>query len=87
MQPVFWGYILPPNLPSLVCYMLDKAQLGLVFDLDETLVVAHTAGTVDSRIDSCRKARCVGAHGWRHAFVAGHIQPIFMQAVTSWHES
>lgn len=58
---MFWGYVMPPKLPSLVTAMLDKGQLGLIFDLDETLLVAHTLSSIESRIESCRKAKWVCA--------------------------
>eukprot|EP00200_Dunaliella_tertiolecta_P007936 CAMPEP_0202376530 /NCGR_PEP_ID=MMETSP1127-20130417/7007_1 /ASSEMBLY_ACC=CAM_ASM_000462 /TAXON_ID=3047 /ORGANISM="Dunaliella tertiolecta, Strain CCMP1320" /LENGTH=841 /DNA_ID=CAMNT_0048974333 /DNA_START=163 /DNA_END=2685 /DNA_ORIENTATION=- len=55
--PVYWGWLLAAGIPSLVCAMLDRSQMGLIFDLDETLLVAHSANTVEGRMESCRKAR------------------------------
>lgn len=58
---VFWGYVLAAGIPSLVCAMLERSQMGLIFDLDETLLVAHSLNSVESRMDSCRRARCARA--------------------------
>lgn len=59
--PAFWGFVLAAGIPSLVCAMLERSQMGLIFDLDETLLVAHSANTIEGRQESCRKARCEGA--------------------------
>lgn len=59
-QPVFWGYVLPPGLASLTLGLLERSQLPLIFDLDETLVVAHTASTMLLRRQLCLKNRWGG---------------------------
>jgi len=43
--------------------MLDRSQMGLIFDLDETLLVAHSGNTVEGRMESCRRARSVLGYG------------------------
>jgi len=55
--PVYWAWLLAAGIPTLVCAMLDRSQMGLIFDLDETLLVAHSSNTAESRMESCRKAR------------------------------
>lgn len=56
-MPVFWGYVLPPGLASLVTTWLDTNRIALIFDLDETLLVAHTTASLESRIEQCRATR------------------------------
>ena len=55
--PVFWGYLLVPRVAGLVSSVLDAGRLALVFDLDETLLVANSASQLDNRVEACRKAR------------------------------
>ena len=43
-----------------MCSVRSALQLALIFDLDETLVVAHTASTAEARRDDCFRVRCVG---------------------------
>lgn len=57
-MPVYWGWLLAPGIPTLVCAMLDRSQMGLIFDLDETLLVAHSVSTAEGRVESCLRARC-----------------------------
>lgn len=55
--PVFWGYELTVGLASLAASMLDSSRLALIFDLDETLLVANSSSNLDTRIDNCRRQR------------------------------
>ena len=55
--PVFWGYVLVPYLATSVATMIEASKLALVFDLDETLLVANSSSTLDTRMEACRKAR------------------------------
>ncbi|KAF5836274.1 hypothetical protein DUNSADRAFT_6182 [Dunaliella salina] len=52
--PVFWGYVLCPGMASVAFGLLERRQMALIFDLDETLVVAHTLSTAESRRDECQ---------------------------------
>lgn len=56
-QPVFWGFVLADGLPTLVAELLDRVYLALILDLDETLLIANSATTIENRMDSCRRAR------------------------------
>ncbi len=53
----FWGYVLTPYLTISVGSMVESGRLALVFDLDETLLVANSTSTLDSKIEVCRKSR------------------------------
>ncbi|KAJ9508233.1 hypothetical protein QJQ45_030453, partial [Haematococcus lacustris] len=57
LTPVFWGYMLAPGLIAKVTEMLDKSLLAVVFDLDETLLMANTASSAESRMKSLQNAR------------------------------
>lgn len=61
-MPIFWGYVLVPMLSTTVSNMIESGRLALVFDLDETLLVANSASSLDNRLEQCRKLRCVGLH-------------------------
>jgi hypothetical protein len=54
--PSFWGYVLARGLSSLVCRWLQHSQLPLLFDLDETLVVANVLGLARHQCESCEAA-------------------------------
>ncbi|KAJ9508119.1 hypothetical protein QJQ45_021456, partial [Haematococcus lacustris] len=56
LTPVFWGYMLAPGLIAKVTEMLDKSLLAVVFDLDETLLMANTASSAESRMKSLQNA-------------------------------
>lgn len=54
--------VLPSYLPSPVLLhqvveMLDRAQLGVIFDLDETLLGAQTLSSAETRLSSVRNQR------------------------------
>jgi len=55
--PVFWGYVLCPGMASVAFGLLERRQMALIFDLDETLVVAHTLSTAESRRDECIRSK------------------------------
>ncbi|KEH31098.1 putative protein-serine/threonine phosphatase [Medicago truncatula] len=51
-RPCFWGFIVPMGLYNSSLVMLNLRCLGIVFDLDETLVVANTMRSFEDRIDA-----------------------------------
>uniref|UniRef100_A0A0D9W7F4 protein-serine/threonine phosphatase n=1 Tax=Leersia perrieri TaxID=77586 RepID=A0A0D9W7F4_9ORYZ len=51
----FWGYKVPLGLYDSCLSMLNLRCLGIVFDLDETLIVANTTRSFEDRIDALQK--------------------------------
>ncbi|XP_044497086.1 RNA polymerase II C-terminal domain phosphatase-like 1 isoform X2 [Mangifera indica] len=50
--PCFWGFIVASGLYNSSLVMLNHRCLGIVFDLDETLIVANTMRSFEDRIDA-----------------------------------
>lgn len=50
--PCFWCYSVPRRLYSQCLWMLNTRCLAIVFDLDETLIVANTMKSFEDRIDA-----------------------------------
>eukprot|EP00882_Tetradesmus_deserticola_P025829 GHRQ01028403.1.p1 GENE.GHRQ01028403.1~~GHRQ01028403.1.p1 ORF type:complete len:193 (+),score=56.54 GHRQ01028403.1:316-894(+) len=46
----YWGYMVPAHLLSLAAGVMHFSRLMLVFDLDETLLMAHTVDSLAQRI-------------------------------------
>ncbi|KAG6534343.1 hypothetical protein ZIOFF_008229 [Zingiber officinale] len=53
--PCFWGFILPSGLYDSSLTMLNLRCLAIVFDLDETLLVANTMRSFEDRIDALQR--------------------------------
>ncbi|KQJ83718.1 RNA polymerase II C-terminal domain phosphatase-like 1 [Brachypodium distachyon] len=51
----FWAYKLPLGLYNSCLSMLNLRCLGIVFDLDETLIVANTTRSFEDRIDALQR--------------------------------
>ncbi|KAG8060118.1 hypothetical protein GUJ93_ZPchr0002g24983 [Zizania palustris] len=51
----FWGYKVPFGLYNSCLTMLNLRCLGIVFDLDETLIVANTTRSFEDRIDALQR--------------------------------
>ncbi|KAF0893477.1 hypothetical protein E2562_025270, partial [Oryza meyeriana var. granulata] len=51
----FWGYKVPLGLYNSCLSMLNLRCLGIVFDLDETLLVANTTRSFEDRIDALQR--------------------------------
>ena len=51
----FWGYKVPSGLYNSCLSMLNLRCLGIVFDLDETLLVANTTRSFEDRIDALQR--------------------------------
>lgn len=57
--PCFWGFCVAPGLYESCLVMLNLRCLGIVFDLDETLIVANTLRSFEDRIEALqRKVSC-----------------------------
>ncbi len=52
--PSFWCYSVPTNLYNASLGMLNLRCLAIVFDLDETLIVANTMKSFEDRIELLR---------------------------------
>ncbi|XP_047332764.1 RNA polymerase II C-terminal domain phosphatase-like 1 [Impatiens glandulifera] len=55
--PCFWAFLTPSGLYNSCLVMLNLRCLGLVFDLDETLVVANTMRSFDDRIEALQRKK------------------------------
>ncbi|XP_023003826.1 RNA polymerase II C-terminal domain phosphatase-like 1 [Cucurbita maxima] len=53
--PCFWGFIVAIGLYNSCLIMLNLRCLGIVFDLDETLVVANTMRSFEDRIEALQR--------------------------------
>lgn len=53
--PCFWGFNVALGLYSSCLVMLNLRCLGIVFDLDETLIVANTMRSFEDRIDALQR--------------------------------
>ncbi|XP_042520231.1 RNA polymerase II C-terminal domain phosphatase-like 1 [Macadamia integrifolia] len=51
----FWGFNVAPGLYNSCLIMLNLRCLGIVFDLDETLIVANTMRSFEDRIDALQR--------------------------------
>lgn len=51
-RPCFWGFLMTSGLYASCLNMLNLRCLALVFDLDETLIVANTMRSFEDRIDA-----------------------------------
>lgn len=53
----YWGYIVTANLLPVVARVLHTSKLVLVFDIDETLLMAHTLDSLNTRLQRVRIER------------------------------
>ncbi|XP_057949749.1 RNA polymerase II C-terminal domain phosphatase-like 1 [Malania oleifera] len=53
--PCFWGFTVASGLYSSCLAMLNLRCLGIVFDLDETLIVANTMRSFEDRIEALQR--------------------------------
>eukprot|EP00878_Enallax_costatus_P037956 GHUV01043069.1.p1 GENE.GHUV01043069.1~~GHUV01043069.1.p1 ORF type:complete len:187 (+),score=26.64 GHUV01043069.1:599-1159(+) len=53
----YWGYVVPSNLLNLAATVLHFGRLAVVFDLDETLLMAHTVDSLQARIKRVNAAK------------------------------
>ncbi|KAA8517393.1 hypothetical protein F0562_017686 [Nyssa sinensis] len=69
--PCFWCYSVPSGLYTACLGMLNLRCLAIVFDLDETLIVANTMKSFEDRIEALR--------GW----IARETDPIRMSGMSA----
>lgn len=69
----FWGFRVSPGLYNSCLVMLNLRCLGIVFDLDETLIVANTMRSFEDRINTLQQKISVESDPQR---VAGMIAEI-----------
>nr|XP_043619503.1 RNA polymerase II C-terminal domain phosphatase-like 1 [Erigeron canadensis] len=55
LSPCFWGFSVAPGLYESCLVMLNLRCLGIVFDLDETLIVANTLRSFEDRIEAIQR--------------------------------
>ncbi|KAH7545969.1 RNA polymerase II C-terminal domain phosphatase-like 1 [Ziziphus jujuba] len=53
--PCFWGFIVASGLYNSCLGLLNLRCLGIVFDLDETLIVANTMRSFEDRIEALQR--------------------------------
>ncbi|KAB2637390.1 RNA polymerase II C-terminal domain phosphatase-like 1 [Pyrus ussuriensis x Pyrus communis] len=53
--PCFWGFYVASGLYNSCLVMLNLRCLGIVFDLDETLIVANTMRSFEDRIEALQR--------------------------------
>jgi RNA polymerase II C-terminal domain phosphatase-like 1/2 len=54
-RPCFWAFSVAPGIYDSCLVMLNLRCLGIVFDLDETLVVANTMRSFEDKIDGFQR--------------------------------
>ncbi|KAI3456311.1 hypothetical protein Pfo_012974 [Paulownia fortunei] len=54
-SPCFWGFNVASSLYNSCLLMLNLRCLGIVFDLDETLIVANTMRSFEDRIEALQR--------------------------------
>lgn len=54
-QSCFWGFVVSAGLYNSCLDMLNVRCLGIVFDLDETLVVANTMRSFEDRMEALQR--------------------------------
>lgn len=55
--PVFWGYVLFFGVASAAALMLENSRMAVIFDLDETLLVANSQSTLDNKVEAAKRQR------------------------------
>lgn len=53
----YWGYVVPTSLLNLAASVMHFSRLLVVFDLDETLLMAHTVDSLQQRIRRVNASR------------------------------
>lgn len=72
--PCFWGFIVMPGLYESCLGMLNLRCLGIVFDLDETLIVANTLRSFEDRIEALQRKMTVEADPQRMAGMMAEVK-------------
>jgi hypothetical protein len=53
----FWGFTVTANLLPTIASVLHKSKLVLVFDIDETLLLAHTLDSLQQKLQKIKVER------------------------------
>eukprot|EP00898_Chlorokybus_atmophyticus_P000234 jgi/Chlat1/1210/Chrsp115S01675 len=53
--PIFWGFVCGKGEYKRACKMLVERRMGLVLDLDETVVVANSTKSFDDKIEAVQR--------------------------------
>lgn len=72
--PCFWGFIVMQGLYESCLGMLNLRCLGIVFDLDETLIVANTLRSFEDRIEALQRKISVEADPQRMAGMIAEVK-------------
>lgn len=55
--PCYWGYTVTANLLPLMADTMQAAKLIVVLDIDETLLMAHTVDSLQTRLTRIKAER------------------------------
>ena len=80
--PAFWGYLVHDGVNLRTSNWLDKCQLPVVLDLDETLIVSHSASELQQEIGKLNHSRYKPALVVSLAYHALCSLPHFAHALT-----
>ncbi|XP_074303355.1 RNA polymerase II C-terminal domain phosphatase-like 1 [Silene latifolia] len=70
----FWGFNVAPGLYEACLGMLNPRCLGIVFDLDETLIVANTLRSFEDRIEALQRRLSLETDPQRIAGMTGEMK-------------
>ncbi|XP_021726412.1 RNA polymerase II C-terminal domain phosphatase-like 1 [Chenopodium quinoa] len=70
----FWGFCVMPGLYESCLGMLNLRCLGIVFDLDETLIVANTLRSFEDRIEALQRKMSVEVDPQRLAGMMAEVK-------------
>ncbi|KAL9234077.1 hypothetical protein vseg_008989 [Gypsophila vaccaria] len=70
----FWGFRVAPGLYEACLGMLNLRCLGIVFDLDETLIVANTLRSFEDRIEALQRKLTVETDSQRIAGMMAEVK-------------
>lgn len=74
VTPCFWGFSVAPGLYESCLGLLNLRCLGIVFDLDETLIVANTLRSFEDRIEALQRKISVEADPQRIAGMVAEVK-------------
>ncbi|GKV00905.1 hypothetical protein SLEP1_g13515 [Rubroshorea leprosula] len=73
-RPCFWGFNVATGLYDSCLVMLNLRCLGIVFDLDETLIVANTMRSFEDRIEALQRKISTEADPQRAASMVAEVK-------------
>ncbi|KAI4312128.1 hypothetical protein MLD38_036976 [Melastoma candidum] len=72
--PCFWGFFIHSGLYDSCLVMLNLRCLGIVFDLDETLIVANTMRSFEDKIEALQRKMSSEADNQRVASMLAEVK-------------